>query len=249
MTCLIETPPPLKKLFRVLSACGQFFYFLLGSILFLVILWFLGFLSFLGYLSFLKEPVSPYSKTDVLVVLTGGKGRVITGLSLLNEDAATHLFISGVKKNVTRPEIILEATKKSNPSLTFPKDPSKMQLGYLAKNTQGNAQEVALWIKNQNILNDSKGLPPLKSIRLVTSVYHLPRSLLEFKRTLPDITLIPHPVFSSPFHKIQWWTTKSALRLSFSEYVKYNIALFRIFYEVTSSFFKRNNLVIPAKTP
>ncbi|HQS84318.1 MAG: hypothetical protein B7Y25_02895 [Alphaproteobacteria bacterium 16-39-46] len=239
MTFLIKNPPPLKKPFRVLSSCGQFFYFLLWSILSLIILWFLGFLSFLGYLSFLKEPVSPYAKTDVLVVLTGGKGRIITGLSLLNEDAATHLFISGVKKNVTSPEIILEATKKSDPSLTTPKDPSKMQLGHLAKNTQGNAQEVALWVNHQNMLNASKGLPPLKSIRLVTSVYHLPRSLLEFKRTLPNITLIPHPVFSSPFHKIQWWTTKSALKLSFSEYVKFNIALFRIFYEVTTPFLKK----------
>ncbi|MBS0185140.1 MAG: YdcF family protein [Proteobacteria bacterium] len=238
MAFLIRKSQPFEKLKLILIFLKKLFSLLLWSSTSFILIWALGFLFFLGYLSFFKEPLPPYEKTDLLVVLTGGKGRIIKGLSLINEDAATHLFISGVEKNVTGPDILLEATKKSASSLNIPVDLSKMQLGHHAKNTHENAQEVALWIKHQNMLNHLKNQAPLKSIRLVTSIYHMPRSLLEFKRALPNITFVPHPVFSSLFHGIYWWKTLPALKLSFSEYIKYNLAIFRICYEEIRFFLK-----------
>lgn len=224
------------KLFLIFSK--KFFSILLWSSASIILIWVLGFIFFLGYISFFKEPLPPYEKTDLLVVLTGGKGRVIKGLSLINEDAATRLFISGVEKNVTESDILLEATKKSESSLNISLDLSKMQLGHQSKNTHENAQEVALWIKHENMSNHLKNHPPLKSIRLVTSIYHMPRSLLEFKKALPNIRFVAHPVFSPLFHGIYWWKTLPALKLSFSEYVKYNFALFRICYEEILPFLK-----------
>ena len=33
------------------------------------------------------------------------------------------------------------------------------------------------------------------SLRLVTASYHMPRSMLEFARAMPDIAIVPNPVF------------------------------------------------------
>lgn len=239
MSSLIKLSAPLKKFMSFFAHYVRLFYVLFASILTFLLLWCLGFLLFLGYLSFSKTPIPPYVKTDTLVVLTGGKGRILTALSLLNEEASSYLFISGVQKNVTESDILLEVFKKQSSSLDLPKNMSQIHLGHQAKNTHENAQEVALWIKHQNTVNTSKMLPPLKSIRLVTSVYHMPRSLLEFQRALPGITLTPHPVFSSPFHQTRGWKTKLALKLSFSEYIKYNLALFRILQETICLFLKK----------
>jgi len=41
-------------------------------------------------------------------------------------------------------------------------------------------------------------------VRLVTSGYHMPRSVLEFENALPDVTLIPHPVFPPHVKQQQW---------------------------------------------
>src|SRR3546814_14678895 len=70
-------------------------------------------------------------------------------------------------------------------------DVCSSDLGYEADNTRGNAVETAAWMKDQDFT----------SLRLVTATYHMPRSLLEFRRPMPDIEIVPHPVFTQHFRR------------------------------------------------
>ena len=69
-------------------------------------------------------------------------------------------------------------------------------LGHEAINTLGNAHETAQWIRSQGF----------RSLRLVTAWYHMPRSLLEFDRAMPEIDIVAHPVFPEQVKQERWWT-------------------------------------------
>ena len=60
-----------------------------------------------------------------------------------------------------------------------------------------------------------------KRIIVVTSSYHMPRSLTELRRTMPGVELVPHPVISHRLHTQRWWTDAYTARVLFAEYVKF----------------------------
>jgi uncharacterized SAM-binding protein YcdF (DUF218 family) len=147
--------------------------------------------------------------TDAIVVLTGGKGRVHQGLELLSQQRAKKLFISGVYRGVDVEEL-LRMSRQSPENLAC-----CISLGYEADNTRGNAVESAVWMREQG----------LQSLRLVTSAYHMPRSLLEFRQAMPEIEILPHPVFSNRGQQNGWQRWPGRIGLVVSEYSKYLIAL------------------------
>ena len=65
------------------------------------------------------------------------------------------------------------------------------------------------------------------SSRLVTAWYHMPRSLLEFGRAMPEIDIVAHPVFPDQVKQEHWWAQRGTALLLVSEYVKYLGALAR----------------------
>jgi uncharacterized SAM-binding protein YcdF (DUF218 family) len=67
----------------------------------------------------------------------------------------------------------------------------------------------------------------LGSLRLVTAAYHMPRSLLEFRRAMPEIEIVPHPVFPKHVKQRNWWRWPGSASLIISEYNKYLVALAR----------------------
>ena len=159
-------------------------------------------------------PVSvaePDRITDAIVVLTGGRGRVHQGLRLLAEKRAKKLFISGVYRGVDVQELLL-VSQQSPGDLEC-----CVALGYEADSTRGNARETAGWMREQG----------LRSLRLVTAAYHMPRSLLEFHRVLPNAEILPHPVFPDRVEQRDWWLWPGSASLIVSEYSKYLVALAR----------------------
>ncbi len=178
------------------------------AVLFLGI-WLVGLLWFAKTL-----PVSvatPARATDAIVVLTGGSGRVHQGLELLAQRRAKKLFISGVYRGVEVQEL-LGVSQQSPADLDC-----CIALGYEADSTRGNARETADWIREQG----------LSSLRLVTAAYHMPRSLLEFRRAMPGIEIVPHPVFPEHVKQRDWWRWPGSASLIISEYNKYLVALAR----------------------
>ena len=168
--------------------------------------WLIGLLWFATSL-----PVSvavPERVTDAIVVLTGGRGRVHQGLQLLAKKRANKLFISGVYRGVDVQEL-LRVSQRSPGNLQC-----CVALGYEADSTRGNARETAGWMREQG----------LHSLRLVTAAYHMPRSLLEFRRVLPNAEIVPHPVFPDPAKQGDWWPWPGSASLIISEYSKYLVA-------------------------
>jgi uncharacterized SAM-binding protein YcdF (DUF218 family) len=147
--------------------------------------------------------------TDAIVVLTGGSGRLEEGLRLLAEQRAGKLFVSGVYRGVDVRQL-LDAFQESAGGLEC-----CVVLGYEAISTRGNAEETAAWMAEQGF----------QSMRLVTASYHMPRSLLEFRRSMPDIEVLAHPVVSPNFKQRDWWRWPGSARLLISEYNKYLAAV------------------------
>jgi len=155
------------------------------------------------------DPVSP---ADAIVVLTGGSQRVEAGLDLLASGMAKKLFVSGVHPGVQLAQLLHAAAPKPDWIACC------VVLGHSADNTFGNAAETAAWMQAEGF----------RSLRLVTGSYHLRRSLLEFRRAMPEIAIIPHPVFSERVKLAQWWEWPGTAALILGEYHKYLAALLRL---------------------
>ncbi len=80
------------------------------------------------------------------------------------------LLISGVNNRVSREEL-QKAMGESDAVMNCCVD-----LGRLARDTVGNAYEASLWA-SENKFN---------TLLIVTSAYHMPRSLVELKRQMPN---------------------------------------------------------------
>ncbi len=174
----------------------------------LAALWLGGFLWFVHLVP--SSVADPDSDTDAIVVLTGGSLRVESGLQLLAAGKAKKLFVSGVYHGVDVGEL-LRVSRQS---------PERVQccivLGHAAESTEGNALETASFMQGEGFA----------SLRLVTASYHMPRSLLEFARAMPQIRIVPHPVFPD-IVRGTWWLRPAGLELFAEEYVKFLAALVR----------------------
>jgi uncharacterized SAM-binding protein YcdF (DUF218 family) len=171
--------------------------------------WFGGFLWFVDRLP--REVAEPARRTDAIVVLTGGSERVRSGLDLLERRQADELFVSGVHRGVDLSEL-LRVSQRPPEALAC-----CVALGHEAESTHGNAIETAQWVR-------AKGFA---SLRLVTAAYHMPRSLMEFRRLMPGVDIVAHPVFPEHVKQDDWWRWPGSTSLLFSEYNKYLVALAR----------------------
>ena len=152
--------------------------------------------------------------TDAIVVLTGGAARLATGLDLLRQGRARKLFVSGVYRGVDVQEL-LRAQRQSPQAVEC-----CIELGYSAESTEGNATETRRWAEREAI----------SSLRLVTASYHMPRSLIEFRRAMPGLRILPHPVMPDAFRREAWWAWPGSLRLVVGEYHKLLAALVRPYF-------------------
>lgn len=151
-------------------------------------------------------------KPDAIVVLTGGSNRIEEGLDIMSNHGCHNLFISGVNRDVSRHDILGRIQKNTNVASC------DLELGYTARNTHENAQEVIAWLNKKNY----------KSMVLVTSHYHLPRSLLEFRAIAPDIAIYPYAVYPDMSQKTYMESAVSRSWIVIKEFHKYLSAWIRI---------------------
>lgn len=180
---------------------------LLG-LLFAFVIWTAGLFSFASNIP--TDVAEPDMKTDAIVVLTGGSGRLRAGLDLLMTQHAEQLFVSGVYRGVDVDQLL--KVQKQRPEDVE----NRISLGD-AINTRENARETADWMRANN----------LSSLRLVTAAYHMPRSLLEFKDVLADVMIAPHPVFPDHVKQSKWWAFPGTFALTVTEYNKFLLAWIR----------------------
>lgn len=176
-------------------------------VLFLALLWFAGFIAFNHRINHFKRENDV--KADAVVVLTGGRNRLNEAVKLLNAGKAEKLFISGVDKDTS-----LKALQKRKDVEIF--NSESVTLDKKSTNTVENAIEAAQWVKKQKI----------RSIYLVTSNYHMPRSMVEFRYYSPRLEIISYPVFSEKVTK-KWWKSRHSFMLLAGEYNKFLYVLVR----------------------
>jgi uncharacterized SAM-binding protein YcdF (DUF218 family) len=66
-----------------------------------------------------------------------------------------------------------------------------------------------------------------RSVIVVTSNYHMPRTMAELRRRMPDVALVPFPVITDKMRSEAWWSSAPTAKLLFSEYLKYIVAQVR----------------------
>ncbi|QLF71241.1 YdcF family protein [Peteryoungia desertarenae] len=168
-----------------------------------------GFLHFADSVTNLKPQNNP--KADAIVVLTGGYQRIEQAIDLLRQGAGQRLLISGVNPSTTANQI--RRVTQSSPDLFE----CCVDIGYDAIDTVGNANETSRWIREHGY----------RSILIVTSNYHMQRSLMELRRIDRDTEFIPYPVVNADLKTRAWYAEPDALRTMLSEYGKTVIAYLR----------------------
>ena len=136
-----------------------------------------------------------------IVVLTGGFGRIKTGIELMSVMKNSRLLISGVGSGVRLSDIIDNSDEFIH----------KIDLGYNANSTIGNALEAKKWVQKHEI----------KKIILITNNWHLPRSGLLFKSAMPEVKILLYPVvFDEEYKKLNKFFSKNMIFL-LTEHFKY----------------------------
>lgn len=136
----------------------------------LLLVWLIGFVLFVGLL---PRP-DDGGRTDGIIVLTGGPGRIERGLAMLEQGKARRMLVSGVDLLVRPREFVVQY--KVPPRLFA----CCVELGQEAVDTRSNGAESADWVKRNRV----------RSVRLVTTDWHMRRARLELDQALPPGILI-----------------------------------------------------------
>lgn len=168
----------------------------------LLLFWLGGFIIFNKYIKSYKTDMNVH--TDAVAVLTGGRNRIAEAVKIYNSGMADKLIISGVGTNVK-----LKDLERQN-HVKILRNPENVILGDEATNTIENAIEVGEIIRRGNI----------RSLRLVTSFYHLPRSEQEILSQNTGVVIVLHPVYSD-YVSSKWWKKWGSFKLIASEYHKF----------------------------
>lgn len=131
----------------------------------------------------IKEPC------DNVVVLTGGKDRIRYVLEIIKNSRnfkPKNIFISGVHQKTNLGAILAANMNVENIEWCEKVGRCRFILGKEARNTLENADEVDNWIRKNKV----------NKIVLVTSDYHMRRSVMVLKHKNPSIEIIPCAVLS-----------------------------------------------------
>ncbi len=138
--------------------------------------------------------------------------RIAEGARLLDEGRAERLLISGVNQKIGRPSL-LKLSGLGEQTLQLLR-----RSGLCGPGHHRNAAETRRWAE---ALHYNK-------LIVVTASYHMPRSLAELARVMPETELIPHPVVPESLRVKTWWLNRTALRILVAEYVKFLPAAARL---------------------
>jgi uncharacterized SAM-binding protein YcdF (DUF218 family) len=168
-----------------------------------------------GFISFVHAVGKENSDTraaDGIVALTGGQDRLTDALALLQSGRAQRLLITGVNPTTSGDQLEKQVPRFAEFAACC------VDIDRRAATTVGNAVETRRWVEHRGF----------RSIIVVTSGYHMPRALTELSRALPNVALIPHPVVTDKLREENWWRDPLTVRLLFSEYLKYLLAMAKL---------------------
>jgi uncharacterized SAM-binding protein YcdF (DUF218 family) len=154
-----------------------------------------------------------------IVVLTGGPRRLEEGFKLLEKKMGSALFISGVNPIVKKKDLkrILNTNTSSKKNILFD---CCVFYEKKSKNTQSNSIEANKWLTENDY----------DEIFLVTSSFHMPRSIYEFKKNAPKITIYPWNILQKEK------TTFNNIKKITIEYLKFNFIRLKYLFKSNNSY-------------
>ena len=174
----------------------------LGALL--VLFYALGFVLFAFTLG--KAAPADAPATDAAIVLTGGPGRIEHAIEVVKDHKARRLLVAGVDPSVTKPDLARRIPGSWSWLACC------VDLGSESVDTRSNAEEAGRWLAKHNY----------KSVRLITSDWHMRRARYEFHKGLgAKYELITDAVRTEP----------SFLTL-FAEYNKYLLRRFAVWADL-----------------
>jgi len=191
--------------------------FFITFLLFLIAYFFIELNSFKErILTLQKDPINLSSK---VVILTGGTNRIKEGFEViykLDKKSISNLkvLVSGTGKGFSK----LSLQEKLNPNFDLRLIECCVELDDVSQDTYSNAVETSKWVSKNNI----------EEILLITSNYHIPRSILEFQNKMPNLKILYYPITPKQHQINKWLTSFETFSLIFIEYCKYIIANVRI---------------------
>jgi uncharacterized SAM-binding protein YcdF (DUF218 family) len=93
-----------------------------------------------------------------------------------------------------------------------------IELESISQDTYSNASETYKWVEINNI----------NKFILITSNYHMPRAMLEFKNKMPNLKILTYPITPTNHDITNWLNSSETFSLIFIEYTKLLIASLRI---------------------
>jgi len=152
-------------------------------------------LGFVFFALTLGKPAAAGESTDAAVVLTGGSGRLEHAIEVLDDGKARRLLVAGADPSVTKGDIARRLGRSRNLIKCC------VDLGSESVDTRSNAEEAARWLSRHHF----------RSVRLITSDWHMRRARYEFRKVLGDkIPMVTDGVRTEP-----------SFLILFGEYNKY----------------------------
>jgi len=146
----------------------------------LVLLYALGFVLF----SVTLGSQTGAARTQGIVVLTGGPGRIERGIELMRQHQAERMLIAGADPSVRPADLRSRLGPGSARVLRCCVD-----LGSESVDTRSNAEEAGRWLQRRQY----------DSVRLITSDWHMRRAEYEFRHHLGrGVTIVPDAVPTRP---------------------------------------------------
>ena len=154
-----------------------------------------------------------------IVILTGGANRIKDGLKIIeafknSKNINYKILVSGTGMGFTKSSL----KKKLGPNFNSQLIQCCIDLDDVSKNTLTNAIETFKWTSKNDI----------KEFILITSNYHMPRAILEFKNVMPNLKIYTHAITPKKHDIENWLSSFQTFSLVFTEYCKFIIAALRI---------------------
>lgn len=154
------------------------------------------------------SPRDELKKADAVIVVSGGEteARMKEGIWLYDSKYVSKIIFAGAAREGDVSNAL--AMKRIAERKGIPSD--DILIEEESKDTRENAKNTAEIIKNNGF----------KSVILTTSPYHQRRTYQNFKKELPNTTIINWSATDSHWRKFGWWKTSEARQLTFSELAK-----------------------------
>ena len=176
-----------------------FIYFFSLFLIFLI----LGFFYFLRVITYTNVMIG--KNIDGIAILTGGKGRISLGLNLFTKQSNIKLIISGVDKKISINSVLPSKFQENN----------RIYIDQVSESTFENAVIIKDWAKKNQLYN----------IYIITSYYHMPRSMLLLNKFKEEVNYYAYPVKKEKSSHSNFLHDILFTLFLMQEYIKYLLSL------------------------